>query len=239
MLTGNYESAADVVQEAFAEALRQRRAFRGDGTPEAWIWSIATRIALRERARDRREPVSRCRPSPSGTPAGAPRRRRRARSARVRPRPKPRRDRSRPDRGRCADRPRRAPLVAVDGACGPAPRVRLTATIRPDEPSESRAGEDHRRRARAPERDRRRARRARSRDRDRVASRGRLRGRRGHARRAQARARPPRGRAQGPSLAAAGASCARPAPSHTCWSKAPTSTVVRSTTTPFGAPAWR
>jgi RNA polymerase sigma-70 factor (ECF subfamily) len=58
MLTGNYESAADVVQEAFAEALRQRRGFRGEGTPEAWIWSIAARIALRERARGRREPVS-------------------------------------------------------------------------------------------------------------------------------------------------------------------------------------
>jgi RNA polymerase sigma-70 factor, ECF subfamily len=58
MLTGSYESAADVVQEAFAEALRQRRSFRGEGTPEAWIWSIAARIALRERARGRRQPVS-------------------------------------------------------------------------------------------------------------------------------------------------------------------------------------
>jgi RNA polymerase sigma-70 factor (ECF subfamily) len=58
MLTGSYESAGDVVQEAFAEALRQRRRFRGEGTPDAWIWSIATRIALRERARGRREPVT-------------------------------------------------------------------------------------------------------------------------------------------------------------------------------------
>jgi len=58
MVTGSYESAADVVQEAFAEALRQRRRFRGDGTPEAWIWSIAARIALRERARGKREPIS-------------------------------------------------------------------------------------------------------------------------------------------------------------------------------------
>ncbi len=57
MLTGSYESAADVLQEAFAEALRQRRRFRGEGTPEGWIWSIAARIALRERARDRREAV--------------------------------------------------------------------------------------------------------------------------------------------------------------------------------------
>jgi RNA polymerase sigma-70 factor, ECF subfamily len=66
MLTGSYESAADVVQEAFAEALRQRRTFRGEGTPEAWIWSIAARIALRERARRRREPVGNDGRTPEG-----------------------------------------------------------------------------------------------------------------------------------------------------------------------------
>jgi RNA polymerase sigma-70 factor, ECF subfamily len=54
-VTGSYESATDVVQEAFAEALRHRRSYRGEGAPEAWIWSIAIRIALRERARQRRE----------------------------------------------------------------------------------------------------------------------------------------------------------------------------------------
>jgi RNA polymerase sigma-70 factor, ECF subfamily len=58
MVTGSYESATDVVQEAFAEALRQRRSFRGEGAPEAWIWSIASRIALRERVRSKREPVN-------------------------------------------------------------------------------------------------------------------------------------------------------------------------------------
>jgi RNA polymerase sigma-70 factor (ECF subfamily) len=50
-ITGSYESAKDVVQEAFAQALRHRRSFRGDGAPEAWIWRIALRIALRERGR--------------------------------------------------------------------------------------------------------------------------------------------------------------------------------------------
>jgi RNA polymerase sigma-70 factor, ECF subfamily len=50
-ITGSYESAKDVVQEAFAQALRHRRSFRGDGAPEAWIWTIALRIALRERGR--------------------------------------------------------------------------------------------------------------------------------------------------------------------------------------------
>jgi RNA polymerase sigma-70 factor (ECF subfamily) len=58
MLTGSYDSAADAVQEAFAEALRQRRKFRGEGSPEAWVWRIAERIALREQARGKREPVS-------------------------------------------------------------------------------------------------------------------------------------------------------------------------------------
>jgi RNA polymerase sigma-70 factor, ECF subfamily len=49
-ITGSYDSARDVVQEAFVQALRHRRSFRGDGPPEAWVWSIALRIALRERA---------------------------------------------------------------------------------------------------------------------------------------------------------------------------------------------
>jgi RNA polymerase sigma-70 factor (ECF subfamily) len=57
-ITGSHESATDVVQEAFAEALRHRRSFRGEGPPEAWIWKIALRIALRERARRTREPVT-------------------------------------------------------------------------------------------------------------------------------------------------------------------------------------
>ena len=55
MLMGSYEAAGDVVQEAFAEALRQRRGFRGEGSPEAWIWRIAARIAQRERSRQRRD----------------------------------------------------------------------------------------------------------------------------------------------------------------------------------------
>jgi len=54
-ITGTYESAADVVQEAFAEALAQRRRFRGDGSPEAWVWRIVVRLAGRERDRRFRE----------------------------------------------------------------------------------------------------------------------------------------------------------------------------------------
>jgi len=47
--TGSYESAADVVQDAFAQAIRRRSTFRGDGTLEAWVWRIAFRAALASR----------------------------------------------------------------------------------------------------------------------------------------------------------------------------------------------
>jgi RNA polymerase sigma-70 factor, ECF subfamily len=44
-ITGDYESARDVVQEAFARALRKRRAYRGEGSLEAWVWRIVLRTA--------------------------------------------------------------------------------------------------------------------------------------------------------------------------------------------------
>jgi RNA polymerase sigma-70 factor, ECF subfamily len=53
-VTGSYETAHDVVQEAFARALSERRRFRGDAPLAAWIWRIAFRIALDERARSMR-----------------------------------------------------------------------------------------------------------------------------------------------------------------------------------------
>lgn len=51
-ITGDRESARDVVQEAFARALRKRRSFRGEGSLEAWVWRIALRTA-REHLRGR------------------------------------------------------------------------------------------------------------------------------------------------------------------------------------------
>ena len=45
-VTGSYDSARDVVQEAFARALRERRSFRGEGSLEGWIFRIAFRTAL-------------------------------------------------------------------------------------------------------------------------------------------------------------------------------------------------
>jgi RNA polymerase sigma-70 factor (ECF subfamily) len=60
-IVGDRDAACDVVQDAFAKAVRERRRFRGDGTVEAWVWRIvvnAARDARRRRSRDVREHVS-------------------------------------------------------------------------------------------------------------------------------------------------------------------------------------
>lgn len=44
-VVGEPETARDVVQEAFARALRERRGFRGDGSLEAWLWRIVVNVA--------------------------------------------------------------------------------------------------------------------------------------------------------------------------------------------------
>jgi len=54
------EAGLDVVQEAFAGALRRRKTFRGDGSLEAWVWQIvlnAARDRLRARRRELRPPA--------------------------------------------------------------------------------------------------------------------------------------------------------------------------------------
>ena len=45
-VTGSVESARDMVQEAFAQALRDQKGFRGTGSLEGWVWRIAFRIAI-------------------------------------------------------------------------------------------------------------------------------------------------------------------------------------------------
>ena len=55
-VVGNYEDARDVVQEAFARALRARRSYRGTGSMQAWVWRIALRTALEHRRAGARTP---------------------------------------------------------------------------------------------------------------------------------------------------------------------------------------
>ncbi len=45
-VTGSVDSARDVVQEAFVQALRDQNGFRGMGSLEGWVWRIAFRIAV-------------------------------------------------------------------------------------------------------------------------------------------------------------------------------------------------
>jgi RNA polymerase sigma-70 factor (ECF subfamily) len=49
-VVGSRDSARDVVQEAFARALRDSRKLRREESVGAWVWQIAWRIAVRERA---------------------------------------------------------------------------------------------------------------------------------------------------------------------------------------------
>jgi len=50
-VAGNREAARDAVQEAFAVALRERTTLRRRESLAPWVWQIAYRLALRERAR--------------------------------------------------------------------------------------------------------------------------------------------------------------------------------------------
>lgn len=53
-VTGSQDTAHDVVQDAFAQALVSLRGFRGEASLEGWVWRIAFRLALRERKNGRR-----------------------------------------------------------------------------------------------------------------------------------------------------------------------------------------
>jgi RNA polymerase sigma-70 factor (ECF subfamily) len=51
--SGSREAAPDLVQEAFARALRRLDEYRGDGSFDGWLWRIVTNVALNHR-RDHR-----------------------------------------------------------------------------------------------------------------------------------------------------------------------------------------
>jgi RNA polymerase sigma-70 factor, ECF subfamily len=44
-ITGSREAGLDVVQEAFATAVRRREQFRGEGSLDAWLWRIVVNTA--------------------------------------------------------------------------------------------------------------------------------------------------------------------------------------------------
>ena len=58
-VTGDRDSARDVVQEAFARALADRERLRRVESAEAWIWKIALRLALNSRVNGSDAPVER------------------------------------------------------------------------------------------------------------------------------------------------------------------------------------
>ncbi|MEK6275635.1 MAG: RNA polymerase sigma factor [Actinomycetota bacterium] len=61
-VAGDEQSGADAVHDAFVQAVRKRRSFRGEGPLEAWIWRMVVnaakkRIALRPAAEAEKFPV--------------------------------------------------------------------------------------------------------------------------------------------------------------------------------------
>lgn len=54
-IVGSRDAAADVVQEAFARALRARHGFRGDSSLESWVWRAVINAACTQRSRMRRD----------------------------------------------------------------------------------------------------------------------------------------------------------------------------------------
>lgn len=46
----DHGAAADAVQDAFVHAVRNRRAYRGEGTLEAWVWRMVVNAARQRRA---------------------------------------------------------------------------------------------------------------------------------------------------------------------------------------------
>ena len=65
-IAGDRDAGRDVVQEAFATAIRKRRTYRGAGPLEAWIWRIVVIAARDARRRRRPDPAAEHEPSSNG-----------------------------------------------------------------------------------------------------------------------------------------------------------------------------
>jgi RNA polymerase sigma-70 factor, ECF subfamily len=48
LISGDRERAHDAVQEGFAAALRTRKAYRGEGPLEAWVWRAVVNVARKQ-----------------------------------------------------------------------------------------------------------------------------------------------------------------------------------------------
>jgi RNA polymerase sigma-70 factor (ECF subfamily) len=55
-LLGDRDRAHDAVQETFARAIRARFGFRGEGTPEAWLWQMLSNYCVDQARRRTPEP---------------------------------------------------------------------------------------------------------------------------------------------------------------------------------------
>ena len=53
-VAGNEESGADAVHDAFVQAVRNRRSYRGDGPLEAWVWRMVVNAAKKRASSEQR-----------------------------------------------------------------------------------------------------------------------------------------------------------------------------------------
>ena len=51
-ITGEEESGADAVHDAFVQAVRNRRSYRGDGPLQAWVWRMVVNAAKKRATRE-------------------------------------------------------------------------------------------------------------------------------------------------------------------------------------------
>jgi RNA polymerase sigma-70 factor (ECF subfamily) len=56
IVVGNEERAREAVQDAFADVIRSRSTFRGDGPLEAWVWRAVLNRARKSASASRPEP---------------------------------------------------------------------------------------------------------------------------------------------------------------------------------------
>ena len=56
-IVGDDEAARDAVQEGFAQAVRNRARFRGEGSLEAWVWRAVVNSARMQRRRRDARPI--------------------------------------------------------------------------------------------------------------------------------------------------------------------------------------